>query len=314
MSALRSPRPDDAPLSILDAFSDAIVRVVERTAPAVVNVRAGRGGGSGVVITPDGYLLTNAHVVGNARVVEIAQHDGVELSADVVGADPGTDLAIVRARASGLESVELGDSDALRVGELVIAIGNPLGLQSTVTHGVVSALGRSLRAQNGRLIENVIQTDAPLNPGNSGGPLVDARANVVGINTAIIPMAQGICFAIPSATARFVAATLIREGRVRRAYLGISGAPTPIGRGLAAALGLATAQGIRVLEVVPGSPAARAGLLPRDILVSLDGEPVRSLSELQGLLDASRISRELEARVIRRGALETVQVTPVEAR
>ncbi len=312
MSALESR--SEQRFSFLEALSDGIVRIVERASPAVVNVRARRGGGSGVVITPDGYVLTNAHVVGDARVVELAQRDGLEFSADVIGADQSTDLAVVRARASGLEAATLGDSDALRVGQLVIAIGNPLGLQSTVTHGVVSALGRSLRAQNGRLIENVIQTDAPLNPGNSGGPLVDVRGDVVGINTAIIPTAQGICFAIPSATARQVVATLMRDGRVRRAYLGISGAPTPIGRGLVAELGLAAPQGVRVFEMVRGSPAERAGMRQGDILVSFDGEPLRSLSDLQRVLDADRIGREVEARVVRRGELAILRVTPIEAR
>ena len=314
MSALQAPRPHEGPGSILEALSDALVRVVERVAPAVVNVRGGRGGGSGVVFTPDGYVITNAHVVGDARTVELARHDQVDLYADLVGADPGTDLAVVRARASGLEAAELGDSDTLRVGQLVIAIGNPLGLQSTVTHGVVSALGRSLRAQSGRLIENIIQTDAPLNPGNSGGPLVDVRGNVVGINTAIIPMAQGICFAIPAATARWVAATLMREGRVRRAYLGISGAPTPIGRRLATALGLVMTQGIRVIEIVRGSPADRGGLHAGDILVTLDGEALRSLGDLQRLLDATRIGREVETHAIRRGELVTARLIPSEAR
>jgi S1-C subfamily serine protease len=312
LSAVREPQGE--PLSLLDAISDQFVRVVERVSPAVVNVRSGRGGGSGVVITPDGYVLTNAHVVAEAQRVEVRQRDGVDIAADVVGSDPSTDLAVLRSHGSGLESAELGDSDSLRVGQLVIAIGNPLGLQSTVTHGVVSALGRSLRAQNGRMIENVIQTDAPLNPGNSGGPLVDVRGNVVGVNSAIIAMAQGISFAIPSATARFVAAALMREGRVRRAYLGISGAPTPIGRGLANALGLAMREGIRVVEVVPRSPADRGGLRAGDILVGFEGAPLRTLSELQRILDASRVGQPAVLRVIRRGELVSLTVIPSEAR
>lgn len=305
--------PIAEPVSILEALSDQFVRVVDRVSPAVVNVRSGRGGGSGVVITPDGYVLTNSHVVAEASRVELRQRDGVDVSADVVGTDPSTDLAVLRARSSGLEAAELGDSDALRVGQIVIAIGNPLGLQSTVTHGVVSALGRSLRAQNGRMIENVIQTDAPLNPGNSGGPLVDVRGAVVGVNSAIIAMAQGISFAIPSATARFVAAALMREGRVRRSYLGISGAPTPIGRGLAGALGLAVREGIRVVEVVPRSPADRGGLRAGDILVGFEGLPLRTLSELQRLLDASRIGQPAVLRAIRRGELVSLTVIPTEA-
>jgi S1-C subfamily serine protease len=302
------------PASILEALSDQFVRVVERISPAVVNVRSGRGGGSGVVITPDGYVLTNAHVVSEAPRVELRQRDGVDIAADVVGTDASTDLAVLRARSSGLDSAELGDSDALRVGQLVIAIGNPLGLQSTVTHGVVSALGRSLRAQNGRMIENVIQTDAPLNPGNSGGPLVDVRGNVVGVNSAIIAMAQGISFAIPSATARFVAAALMREGRVRRAYLGISGAPTPIGRGLASALGLAVREGVRIVEVVPRGPAERGGVRPGDILVAFDGSPVRTLSDLQRMLDGNLVGQPAMVRVIRRGELVSLTLVPTEAR
>ena len=306
--------PQGEPLSILEALSDQFVRIVERVSPAVVNVRTGRGGGSGVVITPDGYVLTNAHVVSEAQRVELRQRDGVDIAADVVGSDPSTDLAVLRSRNSGLEAAALGDSDSLRVGQLVIAIGNPLGLQSTVTHGVVSALGRSLHAQNGRVIENVIQTDAPLNPGNSGGPLVDVRGDVVGVNSAIIAMAQGISFAIPAATARFVAAALMREGRVRRSYLGISGAPTPIGRGLAGALGLALREGVRVVEVMPRTPADRGGLRAGDIIVALDGQPLRTLSDLQRVLDASRIGQGVIVRVIRRGELVSLTIVPTEAR
>jgi len=306
--------PLGEPLSILEALSEQFVRVVERVSPAVVNVRSGRGGGSGVVITPDGYVLTNAHVVAEAQHVGLRQRDGSEIAADVVGTDASTDLAVLRARASSLEAAELGDSDTLRVGQIVIAIGNPLGLQSTVTHGVVSALGRSLRAQNGRMIENVIQTDAPLNPGNSGGPLVDVHGSVMGVNSAIIAMAQGISFAIPSATARFVTAALMREGRVRRAYLGISGAPTPIGRGLAGALGLAVREGIRVVEVMPRGPAERGGLRAGDILVSFDGVQVRTLSDLQRWLDASRVGQGVLVRAIRRGELVSLTVVPSEAR
>ena len=313
MSALGAPRLEPAP-TILEQLSDAFVQVAERVAPSVVNVRTDRGGGSGVVIAPDGYVLTNAHVVGESRAVRLAHRDGGEAVADIVGADQSTDLAVVRSRQSGLEHVGLADSDALRVGQLVLAIGNPLGLQSTVTHGVVSALGRSLRAQNGRMIENIIQTDAPLNPGNSGGPLVDIRGDVVGINTAIIAMAQGISFAVPSATARFVAAALIREGRVRRAYLGVSGVPTPIGRRLASALGLATLEGVRIIEVVRGGPADRSGLRAGDILVTLDGQAVPTLSALQRLLGPERVGRESAARVIRRGELVDLRLVPVEAR
>src|SRR5919204_784082 len=281
-----APRTETDPASaLLDAYSQAVIRVVERVSPSVINVRRGRSGGSGVIVTPDGYALTNAHVVEGLREVGVTvTHGGGEMRASVVGRDPATDLAVIRIPDSGLPAAELAESESLRVGQLVIAIGDPLGFHSTVTTGVVSALGRSLRAGDGRMIENVIQTDAALNPGSSGGPLVDTHAKVVGINTAIIPMAQGICFAIPASTARLVAGMLIRDGRVRRAYLGIGGAPTPIGRSLASELGLSTSGGIRVLEVMSGSPAERAGLRPGDLLVSLDGTPLITLSELQRVL------------------------------
>ena len=226
--ALRA-EPDPAS-ALLDAYSQAVIAVVEKVSPSVVNVRRGRSGGSGVIVAPDGYALTNAHVVDGAREVAVTLDSGAELTAAVVGTDSATDLAVIRILGSGLPVAELAETESLRVGQLVIAIGDPLGFHSTVTTGVVSALGRSLSARDGRVIENVIQTDAALNPGNSGGPLVDTHAKVVGINTAIIPTAQGICFAIPAATARMVAGMLIRDGRVRRAYLGIGGAATPIGR------------------------------------------------------------------------------------
>src|SRR6267142_1804462 len=294
------------PVALLDAFSQAVIRVVERVAPSVAHVRRGRAGGSGVVIAPDGYILTNAHVVDDSRTVDILFRDGATFGAQVVGTDPATDLAVVRASAAVLPALELATADTLRVGQLVVAIGDPLGLQSTVTHGVVSALGRSLRAKDGRIIENVIQTDAPLNPGNSGGPLVDTHARVVGVNTAIIQGAQGIAFAIPAATARMVASALIRDGRVRRALLGISGAPTPIGQTLARALGLGASSGVRVLEVTVGGPAARAGVRSGDILVALDGATLASLTDLQRALGAERIGRDVFLTLIRRGERRTI--------
>src|SRR2546425_1401052 len=223
---LRS-EPDPAS-ALLDAYSQAVIHVVEKVSPSVVNVRRGRSGGSGVIVAPDGYALTNAHVVDGAREVAVTLDSGAELTAAVVGTDSATDLAVIRILGSGLPVAELAETEALRVGPLVIAIGDPLGFHSTVTTGVVSAPGRSLSAPDGRVIENGIQTHAALNPGNSGGPLVDTHAKVVGINTAIIPTAQGICFAIPAATARMVAGMLIRDGRVRRAYLGIGGAGPPL--------------------------------------------------------------------------------------
>jgi S1-C subfamily serine protease len=310
-----APRSDTDPASaLLDAYSQAVIRVVERVSPSVVNVRRGRSGGSGVIVAPDGYALTNAHVVDGAREVGVTISTGAELVAPVVGTDAATDLAVIRIPGSGLQAAELANTESLRVGQLVIAIGDPLGFHSTVTTGVVSALGRSLAARDGRLIENVIQTDAALNPGNSGGPLVDTHAKVVGINTAIIPMAQGICFAIPAATARLVAGVLIRDGRVRRAYLGIGGAATPIGRPLAGELRIPNASGVRVLEVRAGGPADRAGIRERDLIVSLDGVTIATLSDLQRVLVADRIGRSVEVTYVRFGELHRTTVTPTEAR
>ena len=310
--AVREPVTDD-PVALLDAFSQAVIRVVERVAPRVVHVRRERGAGSGVVIAPDGYVLTNAHVVDDAKTVEIVFVDGASYRATVIGADPATDLAVVRALGPTLPALELATADTLRVGQLVIAIGDPLGLQSTVTHGVVSALGRTLRAKDGRIIENVIQTDAALNPGNSGGPLVDTHGRVVGINTAIIGGAQGIAFAIPAATARMVASALIQSGRVRRAYLGIGGAPTPIGQSLARSLGLTATSGIRVLEVSGRGPAARAGVKVGDIIVGLDGATLATLTDLQRSLVAERIGKAALLTLVRRGERLTLSVTPAEA-
>ena len=300
----------DPASALLDAYSQAVIRVVERVSPSVINVRRGRSGGSGVIVTPDGYALTNAHVVEGVRDVGVTITNGTdEMRAPVVGSDPATDLAVIRIPRSGLQAAELADTETLRVGQLVIAIGDPLGFHSTVTTGVVSAVGRSLRGRDGRLIENVIQTDAALNPGNSGGPLVDTHGKVIGINTAIIPMAQGICFAIPAATARLVAGMLIRDGRVRRAYLGIGGAATPIGRQLATELRIPNASGIRVLEVI----AARAGLEPGDILVALDGISLVTLGELQRALGEERIGSKTIVTIIRRGERLEREIVPVEA-
>ncbi|HEY6959425.1 MAG TPA: trypsin-like peptidase domain-containing protein [Candidatus Limnocylindria bacterium] len=306
-------RVDDDPVALLDAFSQAVIRVAERVSPSVAHVRRGRAAGSGVVIAPDGYILTNAHVVDDAASVEVVLPDGGEYRAPVVGRDPATDLAVIRAIAPPLRALELAAADTLRVGQLVVAIGDPLGLQSTVTTGVVSALGRSLRAKDGRIIENVIQTDAALNPGNSGGPLVDTHGRVVGVNTAIIAGAQGIAFAIPAATANMIASAIIRHGRVRRALLGIGGAVTPIGRDLARAHGVVSAAGIRVLDVVPGGPADRAGVRVGDVLVAFDGATLASLTDLQRVLDAQRIGRAGLLGIIRRGERISLSVTPSEA-
>ena len=293
---------------ILDSYSLAVTTVAEKVSPAVVNIRTfgranGRGyeaegAGSGVIIAPDGYALTNSHVVHGARRFEANLADGRTLAASLVGDDPATDLAVVHIDSTGLPVAGLGDSDRIRVGQLVIAIGNPFGFQTTVTAGVVSALGRSLRGQSGRLIEDVIQTDAALNPGNSGGPLVDSRGRVVGINAAIIQGAQGLCFAIPINTARWVAGLLIRDGHIRRAYLGISGEVLRL-RGPAARGGGVTPTGVAVMQVVPGSPAERAGLQPRDIIVALDDAPVLTVDDMHRFLTRAEIGAVVRVGVLR---------------
>ncbi|MDQ5852223.1 MAG: trypsin-like peptidase domain-containing protein [Chloroflexota bacterium] len=303
--------------AVLDAYSEAVVTVAEKVGPAVVNIAAihrgtqrtprgpvpfeAPGAGSGVIITPDGYILTNSHVVLSATRLEVTLADGRTLPAQLVGADPATDLAVIRVDVTGLPSAQLGDSDRLRVGQLVIAIGNPLGFQATVTAGVVSAVGRSLRSQSGRLIENIIQTDAALNPGNSGGPLVDSRGQVVGINTAIIQGAQGICFAVPVNTARWVVGLLIKEGRVSRAFLGIAGEVRPLHARMVRQLGLSTRAGVGIVQVVPGSPAERAGLRPRDVILSLDDTPVSSSDEVHRFLTRARIGATVRVGILRDG-------------
>lgn len=305
---------DPVETEALDAYSQAVIRAVERVGPAVVSVgvarrgsermrRRGfpdpRGAGSGVIITPDGYVLTNSHVVRSADQIEVRLQDGRVLPARTVGDDPHSDLAVVRVTSNGLPSAELGDSSRLRVGQLVVAIGNPLGFQATVTTGVVSALGRTLHTQTGRLIENIIQTDAALNPGNSGGPLVDFRGQVVGINTAVIMGLQGICFAIPVNTAKWVTSQLIRDGRVRRAYLGVSGQTVPLDRRPAVEHGITTETGVRVAEVQPSTAAAKAGLAPGDIIIKVGDTPVGSPDDLQRVLGRHPIGEPLTIEVLR---------------
>jgi S1-C subfamily serine protease len=275
--------------SLLDAYSEAVIGAAERVSPSVVKIEVQhekrRGGaGSGFVFTPDGFILTNSHVVQGASAIQVVLPDGERYRADKVGDDPDTDLAVVRITAPNLTPVTLGDSQTLRVGQLVIAIGNPYGFQATVTSGVISALGRSLRSQNGRLIDNVIQTDAALNPGNSGGPLVTSNGEVVGVNTAIILAAQGICFATAINTAKYVAPRLIRDGRIRRGFIGVAGQNAPLHRVLVRTHHLAAATGIFVVGVEQNSPAQRAGVREGDIIVGLNDQSVPDIDALHRLL------------------------------
>ncbi|EYD72916.1 putative serine protease do-like precursor [Rubellimicrobium mesophilum DSM 19309] len=309
------PRPKDE-AAILDAYSATVVGVVDEVAPAVVRieVRQGRrqGGGSGVVVAPDGLVLTNAHVVEGAEEVRVHLIDGTRTGAAVLGRDGDTDLALLRTHAGSLPHARLGSSRGLRQGQLVVALGNPLGFESTVTAGVVSALGRSLRARNGRLIEDVLQTDAALNPGNSGGPLVNGAGEVVGINTAIIPGAQGLCFAVASDTAAFVLGRLLRHGRVRRAWIGVAGQTVALPRRLVRVAGLAASSGVRVTEVVAEGPAAQAGLRPGDTLLALDNAALSGVDDLVRHLTEERIGRPGRLRLLRGAGLEEVGITPVE--
>jgi S1-C subfamily serine protease len=314
-----SPSVDDRPL--LDAYSNAVTRVVDDVGPAVLRVAippdaaTGRrgGSGSGVVVSPDGLVLTNSHVVQRARVVRLTVSDGREIEATVLGDDPHTDLAVLRATQSvTLPAARLGDAKRLRRGQLVVAIGNPLGFDSTVTAGVISALGRSLRAASGHLIDDVIQTDAALNPGNSGGPLVSSLGEVIGINTAVIAGAQGICFAVSSNTASYILTEILRHGRVRRAFIGIGAQTLPISRRMARSLGIERDLAVIVTAVEADGPAARAGVRERDIIVAVDGAPVTGADDLIRLLGGDRIGREIELSVVSAGRLNRIRVTPSE--
>jgi S1-C subfamily serine protease len=317
------PPDDQAPL---DAYSEAVIDVVERVGPTVVRLavrsgeqtRAGqaRGGtGSGVVVAPDGLILTNSHVAGNASRIEVTTADGQDLHARLVGDDPDTDLALIRVdEAATLPAAPLGDSKRLRRGQLVIAIGNPLGFESTVTTGVVSALGRSLRSRSGRLIDDLIQTDAALNPGNSGGPLVSAHGEVVGINTAVILGAQGICFAVAANTASFVLGELVRHGRVRRAFIGIAAQQTALPPLRRRAAGVAQERAVMIGTVETDSAAARAGLRSGDIIVALDGIMIAGADDLVRALTGDKIERSLAVEVLRGSERLTVAVVPDERR
>jgi S1-C subfamily serine protease len=308
------PPRDDA--ALLDAYSRAVIATLEHARGAVAALaltgKRGRGGvGSGFVVTPDGYLLTNHHVAEAGRQITATLDDGSELAAQLVGSDPDTDLALLRlANDAPLPFLELGESNALRVGQVVVAIGNPHGLGQTVTTGVVSALGRSLRAKNGRLIDGVVQTDASLNPGNSGGPLLDTRAKVVGVNTAIIAGAMGLAFAVPSATARWVLAELLRHGRVRRAWLGIAAATVPLARRVALAHGLVAQSAVAVTGVVGDSPAGRAGLKSGDRIVAMDDEATPDVDALHRVLGGERIARRVKVQLLRGAKKLALELTP----
>src|SRR5580693_1942251 len=316
---------NEAPIndqSLLDAYSNAVIDVTERVGPAVVRVETGpkvrtpreRGGlGSGIVVSPDGLVLTNSHVVGASKEIRLRDIEGVVTDARVLGVDRDTDLALLRADgAQDLRYASLGNSRNLRRGQLVVAIGNPLGFESTVTAGVVSALGRSIRSVSGRTIEDVIQTDAALNPGNSGGPLVSSNAEVIGINTAIINGAQGICFAVASNTAQFVLSEIIRHGYVRRAYIGVSGQTAPVPRRHAVIAGVENKMGALLMQIEPDAPAAQAGLLPGDVVIRLDGIDINGVDDLIRVLDRDRIGRTLAMDVLRLGRLRAFDIHPIE--
>jgi S1-C subfamily serine protease len=317
-----TPAVTDAPL--LDAYSQAVVSAADRVGPAVVKIDvrrrvAARGGpreaggsGSGFLFTPDGLILTNSHVVGGASSLRVALPDGQAFDADLIGDDPHTDLAVIRIAGSRLPVASLGSSHGVRVGQLAIAIGNPFGFECTVTAGVVSALGRSLRAQSGRLIDDVIQTDAALNPGNSGGPLVSSAGEVIGVNTAIISAAQGICFATSIDTAKLVVGQLLRHGRVRRGYIGVAGQNTPLPRRLVRHLELPAEAGVRVMSVEPGSPAAAAGIEAGDVIVAWDAAPVPRIDDMHRLLSDQYLDRPAQVTLLRGTRKLVRRVEPVE--
>jgi len=318
-----SPEPPDDG-ALLDAYSRTVTEVVHEVTPTVVHIaikgldRRGqsvvRGAGSGFVFTPDGLILTNSHVVHGASAMEVTLQDGRKLEADRVGDDPDTDLAVIRVRAQDLTPARLGDSSLLRPGQVVVAIGSPLGFQATVTAGVVSALGRTMRSRSGRLIDNIIQTDAALNPGNSGGPLVNSRGEVIGVNTAIILPAQGICFAIPSNTARFVASRLIQTGRIRRAWLGIGGQNVTLQRRLVRSLNLTSDHGLMVVHIESGSPADLAGLREGDVIVGINQQTIGDVDDLHRMLTEAQIGQPSALDVLRRGERLQLPIIPGESR
>jgi len=330
----KMPLPLDTAASendLLDAYSRAVIGASEKVSPSVVNIEVQQrptghralpprfpqqlhGNGSGFIFTSDGFILTNSHVVHHAERIEVALCDGRRFEANVVGDDPDTDLAVIRIDAPNLMPSQLGDSQSIRVGQLVIAIGNPYGFQYTVTAGVVSALGRSLRSKSGRLIDNIIQTDAALNPGNSGGPLVNSSGKVIGVNTAVILPAQGICFAIGINTAKFVAGRLIKDGKIRRSYIGVGGQSVPLHRRLVRFHNLPTENGVLVVSIESNSPAQRAGLLEGDVIVGYHGRPVTGIDDLHKLLTEERVGVESPLTIIRRSEKVVLDIVPEESK
>ena len=320
--SIAPPRDDGV---LLDEYSRTIVSAADRVGPAVVNIdikqrldsrrgpREVGGSGSGFVIAPDGFILTNSHVVHDANQIAVSLPDGREYPAQLAGDDPDTDLAVIRIDAPHLAHVRLADSESLRVGQVVIAIGNPLGFQASVTAGVISALGRSMHAQSGRLIDNIIQTDAALNPGNSGGPLVNSAGEVIGVNTAMIRPAQGICFAIASNTAKFVAGWLIRDGKIRRSYIGVAGQNVPLHRRIVRFYNLPLETGVLVVSVEKDSPAQRAGLREGDLIIAFNEQPIGSIHELHKMLMGEQIGVEAKLLVIRHTEKLVLAITPAES-
>jgi len=314
---------------LLDAYSAAVTRAAEKIAPAVVNIEIQkspppnarsvnpnqlRGSGSGFIFTPDGFILTNSHVVHHADKLDVTLSDGQRFGARLVGSDPDTDLAVIRIDAPHLTGAELGDSESIRVGQLAIAVGNPYGFQFTVTAGVVSALGRSLRSISGRLIDNVIQTDAALNPGNSGGPLVNSQGKVIGVNTAVILPAQGLCFAIAVNTAKFIAARLIRDGKIRRSYIGVAGQNVPLPRRAVRFYNLTTESGVMVVSAEPNSAAEKAGLRDGDVIISYGSQPIQHIDDLHRLLTDDQVGVSVPLTILRRWQKMTVDIVPEESK
>lgn len=317
--------------NLLDAYSRSVISAAEKVSPSVVNIDVhqrlrGRqaanphfppelhGSGSGFIFTPDGFILTNSHVVHNATKIEVILTDGRRFQADMVGDDPDTDLAVARIDASNVLPANLGDSHSIRVGQLVIAIGNPYGFQCSVTAGVVSALGRSLRSSSGRLIDDIIQTDAALNPGNSGGPLVTSRGDVIGVSTAVILPAQGICFAIGINTAKFVAGRLIKDGTIRRGYIGVAGQNVPLPRRIVRFHSLPLESGVSVVSIENNSPAQRAGLIEGDVIVGYDGQPISGIDGLHRLLTEKQIGLASQLTIIRRSEKMVLDIVPEESK